>query len=70
MNIGEGIVSAIVTLIVIAFLVGAGIFGTIWLIDRSRPVKIKSKTILVPDTVLTTDGKNIDTFYIYKKPKK
>ena len=46
------------------------IFGVFLVLILSKPCsKIISKTILTPSIELTTDGKTIDTLYIYKQIK-
>ncbi len=65
-NSFDGIFTAIFTVGIIATLVVGGIiYGVIRLV---RPPKdtYESKTILVPTIKLHTDGKVIDTIYVYK----
>lgn len=37
-------------------------------IGRADTVKIVSHHPIIPDTLLTTDGKKVDTLFIYKQP--
>lgn len=62
-----GIASAFVTLAIATLLLGAAIVGVMWfLTDKDY---IESKKIITPEIKLTTDGKKIDTLYIYRLDK-
>lgn len=37
------------------------------IVDSNNPIEIHSDKILQPEKRLTTDGKTIDTLYIYKQ---
>jgi hypothetical protein len=63
-GIGSAIFGGFITLAIITFVVGGIIVGGIWhFADKDY---IESKTIITPEIKLTTDGKKIDTLYIYK----
>jgi len=69
MDIGKNIASffnGIFTLLIILFL-GVIVFIILFITQLSRNNVIKSKTLIKPEIELTTDGKIIDTIYIYKK---
>jgi hypothetical protein len=65
-NPAEGLAAALSIIVVFVFVlaIGLGIFlgKTIW--DDNG--YIESKTIIQPAIKLTTDGKKIDTLYVYK----
>jgi hypothetical protein len=65
-NIGSGIYQSVATIVIFVFLlaVGIGVFigKTIW--DNGG--YIESKSVIQPMIKLTTDGKKVDTLYIYK----
>ena len=65
-NIGSGIYQSVATIVIFVFLlaVGIGVFigKTIW--DNGG--YIESKAVIQPMIKLTTDGKKVDTLYIYK----
>jgi hypothetical protein len=63
----DGIGSAIGTAILIMLVVVGIVVGAIcyWV---GRTTQIKSKVRIIPEMVLTTDGKTVDTLFIYKKP--
>lgn len=63
-GIGAGIASAFVTIALIALFIGTIITGSIWYFTSDDT--IESKTIITPEIKLTTDGKKIDTIYIYR----
>jgi hypothetical protein len=62
----EGLFKVLAVVVIFSFLLamGTGIFlgKTIW--DNNGYVE--SKTRIVPHIKLTTDGKKVDTLYIYK----
>lgn len=47
-------------------ILGLGYF--LYTILWPRGKRIESKELLVPEMRLTTDGKKVDTIYIYRKP--
>lgn len=65
-NIGEGIFQGVATLVIFVFVlaISIGIFigKDIW--DDGDFVE--SKTVIQPMIKLTTDGKKVDTLYVYK----
>lgn len=65
-NPAEGLFTALSIIVVFVFVlaIGLGVFlgKTIWDDDGY----IESKTIIQPAIKLTTDGKKIDTLYVYK----
>lgn len=65
-NIGEGIFQGVATLVIAVFVlaISIGIFigKNIW--DDGDFVE--SKTVIQPMIKLTTDGKKVDTLYVYK----
>jgi len=65
-NIGEGIFQGVATLVIFVFVlaISIGIFigKDIW--DNGD--FIESKTVIQPMIKLTTDGKKVDTLYVYK----
>lgn len=63
-GIGGAIFGAFITLAIGTFIVGGIIVGAVWYFtDKDY---IESKTIITPEIKLTTDGKKIDTLYIYR----
>jgi len=65
-SIGGGIASLIFYIALIALVGGGIIVGGIWFFtDKDY---IESKTLITPEIELTTDGKTIDTLYIYRQP--
>ncbi len=65
MDIGKGIGWAIFFLVIVAFVIGGMMFGCLGYHASNKGV-LESKTILVPEKKLVTDGKTVDTLYIYK----
>lgn len=63
--IGRGFATAIMFVIVVAVVITALIMGSIWYFTSSS--EIKSEKRLTPTIELTTDGKTVDTLFIYKK---
>jgi hypothetical protein len=64
-GIGGAIFSGFITLAIITFVIGGIIVGGIWYFtDKDY---IESKTIITPEIKLTTDGKKVDTLYIYRE---
>ena len=65
-NIGVGIFQGVATLVIFVFVlaisIGVLLGKTIWDNDGF----IESKTVIQPMIKLTTDGKKIDTLYVYK----
>ena len=61
---GTGIGEAIVILAISTFILGSVIVGGIWYFTSKD--YIESKTPITPEIKLTTDGKTIDTLYVYK----
>jgi len=45
---------------------GMLVFIGLFLILSKSPKEFKSSTKIVPEKVLTTDGKKVDTIYVYK----
>lgn len=65
-GIGGAIVGGFFMLIVGGFFCGAGIVGAAWIFTSKD--YIESRVIIKPEIRLETDGKVIDTVYIYKEP--
>lgn len=63
-NIGNGIVTVFFIFVIAAFIIGGCVVFGISLITNKHC--IESKEIITPEIKLTTDGKTIDTLYIYK----
>jgi hypothetical protein len=65
-NIGEGIFQGVAIIVVFVFVlaisIGVLLGKTIW--DNGD--FIESKTVIQPMIKLTTDGKKVDTLYVYK----
>ena len=65
-NIGEGIFQGVAIIVIFVFVlaISIGIFigKDIW--DNGD--FIESKTVIQPMIKLTTDGKKVDTLYVYK----
>lgn len=68
-NIGKGIGTwLIIGFISLFVLIGLGLyFGGRALFYHKKPLVIESKKLIIPEIRLHTDGKVIDTVYIYKK---
>lgn len=64
-GIGNAIVGGFITMVVIAVIITIAIMGSIWYFTSSN--EIKSEKRLTPTIELTTDGKTVDTLFIYKK---
>ena len=64
-GIGNAIVGGFITMVVIAVIITIAIMGSIWY--STSPSEIKSEKRLTPTIELTTDGKTVDTLFIYKK---
>jgi len=64
MNPAAGLVQTFIIIIALAcVLVGAVTFG---ITKLSQPKELVVKKKLVPDIRLTTDGKKVDTVFVYK----
>lgn len=64
----KGLASFVVAgIIAIVICVGYGGYLGVRAIFFPRKTEIVSKTILVPEIRLKTDGKKVDTFYVYRK---
>jgi hypothetical protein len=65
-NIGEGIFKGVAIIVIFVFVlaisIGVLLGKTIW--DNGG--FIESKTVIQPMIKLTTDGKKVDTLYVYK----
>ena len=65
-NIGEGIFQGVAIIVIFVFVlaISIGIFigKDIWDNDGF----VESKTVIQPMIKLTTDGKKVDTLYVYK----
>lgn len=65
-NIGEGIFQGVAIIVIFVFVlaisIGVLIGKNIWDNDGF----IESKTVIQPMIKLTTDGKKVDTLYVYK----
>ena len=57
-----GIISCILLICFIGYFVYDKFIG-------KKEIKIESKVLIVPEIKLTTDGKTIDTIYVYKLKK-
>lgn len=63
-GLGAAILWGFVLLAIMGFAAGGIIVGGFWLFtDKDY---IESKTLIVPEIKLETDGKKIDTLYIYR----
>lgn len=65
-NIGKAIGGMLLFLGIAGLVVGALIVGSIWFFTHDN--NIESKKPITPEIKLTTDGKVVDTIYVYKKP--
>jgi hypothetical protein len=65
-GIGGAILGGFITLAIVTFIIGGAIVGGIWYFTHED--YIESKTIITPEIKLETDGKKIDTLYIYRQP--
>lgn len=66
-GIGSAIFGTFITLAIVTFVIGGCIVGGVWyFMDKDY---IESKDIIIPEIKLQTDGKNIDTIYIYRNHK-
>lgn len=65
-GIAKGIGSMLVFLVIVGFSIGGIIFVCVGYFVSNKGV-LESKTILTPEKKLVTDGKTVDTLYIYKK---
>lgn len=65
-GIGTLLIAGMISFILLVFLVGYFVYDKF--IEDDTP-KIESRVLIVPEIKLTTDGKTIDTIYIYKKRK-
>lgn len=61
-GIGKGLGEALLFVVVAVAAIVAVISWVFW--DNSE--EIESKTLIVPEIRLETDGKKIDTIYVYK----
>ena len=62
----SGLFEAFFRVILFAVLAVGLAIGLTWYLCKSD--KIESKTRIVPEMKLVTDGKTVDTVFIYKKP--
>lgn len=67
-DIGKGLATILFIAMLLAFIVGSAIIGGIWFFTKKN--YIESRTLITPEIQLTTDGKTVDTLYIYHKPTK
>jgi hypothetical protein len=59
---------ALITLaVIIALIVGAITWGATYFSTKKKEIVVSSP--MVPEIRLTTDGKKIDTVYVYKIPR-
>lgn len=67
-SVAKGLGTAILALLIIVFLI-AGFGG--WFLGKKiwKRDYIKSESPIIPEIRLTTDGKIVDTLFIYHKPK-
>jgi len=61
-DIGRGLVNLFIRVIIIVFVITGGI--SLFIFKKNY---IKTKARIEPELLLTTDGKKIDTIYIYRK---
>ena len=65
-GIGKGLAQMLYGCFFVALLIGAAIACLTWYTLSSS--EIKSDRLIKPRIELTTDGKTVDTLYIYEKP--
>ncbi|HSE99937.1 MAG TPA: hypothetical protein VLA48_03490 [Nitrososphaeraceae archaeon] len=56
-------------ILILGFFVGIALIMTVLIVaaSGSREITIETNKKIIPEWKLTTDGKRIDTLYIYKK---
>lgn len=70
MDIGNGLAAffnGIITVLVVIFIT-AIVMSVLYIGEINKDHSIKSKRRIIPEVRLTTDGRRIDTIFIYKKP--
>lgn len=63
-RIGEGLITVFSLVIGLAFIIGVVI--TLMIIGLTNSSELVTKKPLIPEIRLATDGKKIDTLYVYK----
>jgi len=56
--------------LIVGWIISWILLGMLVAIFFENPIRIETKELLQPEKVLTTDGKKVDTIYVYKVNQK